>query len=640
MGNVLAADPSATDSTPSAAREWLEANCQKAIIWLVLAILVYAPLATGAVRTGNFLVVQGLTMVVLVLWVVRIWAQPHFRLFWPPICWAVLAFILYAIVRCQLVDIEYVARLEMIKVIVYGALFFVIINNVNRRESAAVIGITLIVVALCLAIFALFQFATHYPMIWGHTKPESYLNRGSGTFINPNHLAGFLEMILPLAMAYALMGRFGATAKVILGYAGFVMLAGIGVSLSRGGIIACAMVLMAFFTVLLFNRDFWLRAMLLLVMMVIAAVLVGNRMESAKKRFAQAFAAGKVENDRFLYWDAALKISRKNPWWGAGPGHYDSEFAQYRPPEVQMRAQYAHNEYLNTLCDWGIVGLSIIGAVMGLLYAGVARTWAVLRRSVNELGKVRSNKSAFVLGGSLGLLAIMLHSVVEFNLHIPANALVAVTLMALLSAHWRFATERFWFNPGWLGQACLSLAAVLAIGYFGQQEFRLGREAYWLKQANVETTYSDQMLTALTNAYAAEPKNYETASVLGQLYRGRSWEGNPGYEKLAEEAMVWFGRAMALNPHDQLSPMYYGMCLDWLGRHAEATPYFEKAQSLDPNGNYVAVYMGWHYMELKDYPKAKQWFERSLSLQYNELAAAYLQTVNERIARQANPINW
>ena len=109
---------------------------------------------------------------------------------------------------------------------------------------------------------------------------------------------------------------------------------------------------------------------------------------------------------------------------------------------------YVHNDYLNTLCEWGVVGMGLIAAAVALLYKGAIKTWSFVRHSSNHHGGHRSNKSAFVAGASLGLLALLLHSFLDFNMHIPANAIVAVTLMALITAHWRFATERYWYNPG------------------------------------------------------------------------------------------------------------------------------------------------------------------------------------------------
>ena len=87
-------------------RERLDKWCEWGIIGLVLAILVYGPLAIGAVRPLDFLVIQALTVLALALWLFRIWLVPSHRLFWPPICWAVVAFVVFAGVRYWQSDIE------------------------------------------------------------------------------------------------------------------------------------------------------------------------------------------------------------------------------------------------------------------------------------------------------------------------------------------------------------------------------------------------------------------------------------------------------------------------------------------------------------------------------------------------------
>jgi hypothetical protein len=99
----------------------------------VLFILAWGPLAFGGMDPPSFLVIQGATVAALALWIVRFWVQRPFRLLWPPMCWAVLAFLLYALARCRLVEVEYAGRQQLIRVLVYGALFFVALNNLNRR---------------------------------------------------------------------------------------------------------------------------------------------------------------------------------------------------------------------------------------------------------------------------------------------------------------------------------------------------------------------------------------------------------------------------------------------------------------------------------------------------------------------------
>ena len=214
-------------------REKLDGWCERGILGLVLAILVYAPLATGAVRVPDFLVIQGLTLGVVVVWGARLWLNRRPKFLWPPICWAVLAFTIYAVARYLTADLEYIARGEMIRVLVYAILFFAIVNNLHRQESTQTIAFTLIFLAMAISCYAVYQFLSGSQKVWSFTTP--YQHRGTGTFISPNNLAGFLELLLPLGLAYTLTGRAKPVKKVFLGYASLVMLAGIGVSVSRAG---------------------------------------------------------------------------------------------------------------------------------------------------------------------------------------------------------------------------------------------------------------------------------------------------------------------------------------------------------------------------------------------------------------------
>src|SRR5437016_6328931 len=148
------------ESTRHAARERLDHWCEKGILVLVLAILVFGPLATGAVRPLEFLIIQGLTMVAALLWLLRFWLNPGYRLLWPPVCWAVLTFVTYAIVRYQQADLEYVARQELIRILVYALLFFIVLNNLARQESTQLITFALIFLGMAISIYAIYQFAT------------------------------------------------------------------------------------------------------------------------------------------------------------------------------------------------------------------------------------------------------------------------------------------------------------------------------------------------------------------------------------------------------------------------------------------------------------------------------------------------
>ncbi len=629
-------------------REVLDRWCERGILGLTLAILVFAPLATGAVRPADFLIVQALALGVMALWGARLWLSPRSQLLWPPTCWAVLAFAAYALVRYRTADIELVGRQELMRVWVYAFLFLAIVNNLHRQEYTHVIVFTLIFLGMAESFYALFQFLANSNRVWYFVTP--YTHRGTGTFINPNNLAGFLEMVLPLGLAYLLAGRVKPVTRVLIGYASLVMLAGVGVTLSRGGLIATAAMLLAFFGLLVPRRTFRVQALALLILLAVGAAYLAPRSYFFLQRIAESGVERQIAGDsRTVIWEAALRMWRDHPWWGVGPGHFDYLFRPYRPEQVQLRPDFAHNEYLNTLADWGVAGAVIVGVALALLWVGVFKTWGHVHRTERDFGNKLTNKFAFVLGASLGLGAEMLHSFVDFNLHIPANALLAVTLMALLSGHVRFATERFWITTRPWQKVALSLGLLLGLAAFGTQLWRRGREHFWLERdAQLETAAkaplsSPERIAALQRAFAAEPQNFETSYQIGEAYRAQSWQAfDAGYEVYADkarQAMEWYALGMKLNPWDGNNYLRYGMCLDRLGRHQESETYYRRASELDPCGYFVTANIGWHYLQIEDYAAARPWFERSLRLQWkdNPIAHTDLALTLRRLREAAAP---
>lgn len=633
-------------------RDSVDKLCERGILALVLAILIFTPLAFGGISqnpigsswdwllTNPFALVTGIVPAILLLWGIRLWINRRARLLWPPVCWAVIAFAVYAVLRYLTAQIEYVARLEMLQVLLYAFLFLVIVNNLHRQESAQVIALVLIFLAMVISLYAIYQFATGSNRVWLVTRPDAYSHRAGGTFISPNNLGGFLEMILPLALAYTLTSRLNAVTKVFTGYAAFAILAGIAVTGSRGSWFSAAGALLVFFVVLLFHRAYRLPALVLLIVTVGVAVHFAPKQIFLESRFHELEdPAGKLNDDgRFAIWRAAVQLWHEDIWWGIGPGHFDYRFGKYRPEIVQASPDRVHNDYLNTLTDWGMIGTALIAMAFGLLCVGVFRIWGSVRRLDNTLGDQRSNKLALVLGASVGLLAILLHSAVDFNMHIPANALLAVTLMALLSGYHRFATDRYWFTAR-LGIKIL-LTAILAGGFtfLAAQTVRSEGESVWLMRAQKAEPASPEQITALEKAFSIEPRNSQTARAIGEAFRLQSWREIGDSEGQAQQAMKWFQRATELNPYDDSSVLRYGMCLDKiLDRHEEALAYFDRAVRLDPNSYFDNAYMGWHYVESGDYAAARPWFVRSrhLESQDNLVAESYLGIVNEQMLESA-----
>jgi tetratricopeptide (TPR) repeat protein len=297
---------------------------------------------------------------------------------------------------------------------------------------------------------------------------------------------------------------------------------------------------------------------------------------------------------------------------------------------------------LNALADWGVTGTVIVASAFAVLLWGAGKTWMRVRRSDSVLaGRPTSNKSAFVLGAVLGVVAMLVHATVDFNMQIPANAILAVSLMALLTGFLRFTSDCYWVTVRLGLKRALTLLLAAALGYLGWQGWRKANEFAWLHRAerlqSAPPVSLPDMASMLTKAFAAEPKNAETAWAIGEAYRIESWEGGENYADLSASALKWFDLGRQLNPFDGYCYLRCGMCLDWVGKHEEAEPYFRQADALDPNGYFTAAWIGWHYVQVMDYAAAKTWFERSLRLQWkdNTIAAQYLPIVTRRLLEGA-----
>ncbi|MCF7668997.1 MAG: O-antigen ligase family protein [Verrucomicrobia bacterium] len=614
-------------------REHLDGILEKGIALLVLLLLVIAPLTTGAVRAVDFFIVQFLGLTALALWIARMWVYPGRRILWAPVCWAVVLFCAYTAFRYLTADIEYAARGEFIKVFFYGLIFLLVLNNVYKQEYSLWFVYAMVCLGMILSFYAVYQFTTDSKYVWTFIKPDQYMGRGSGTFICPNHLAGFLEIVLPLGLATLFIGKISHLSRVLIGYASLVILAGIGVTISRGGWISTGVALAILFFILVRNRSFRLPAIAFLVLLIGGVTTFVIKTEDVQKRFESMVTSGKLENIRFKLWKPAYAIWQDNLWLGAGPAHFDPLFRKYRPEEVQMRPDRVHNDYLNTLADYGIIGFAMVGAAFVLLFMGVRKTWKYVTHSSNGLYARTSNRSAFVLGASAGICAILVHSFLDFNMHVPANALLVVVLMAFLSSHLRFTSDRYWHPLKLPARILITLILLFGICYIGWNGAKAAREDAWLNKAEQLEKYSPEQRRALLKAFEIEPMNYETAYEIGESYRAESWEAEPGYEDVAREAIDWFNKATGLNPFFAYGFLRTGMCLDWLNEHEKAEAYYQKALKLDPNGYYTVAHVGWHLVQKEDYSAAVEYFERSLALKPidNPIAKSYLNISKRRI---------
>jgi putative inorganic carbon (hco3(-)) transporter len=294
------------------------------------------------------------------------------------------------------------------------------------------------------ALYGLLQYLTGWQQIFAYVK-KYYLEDATGTYINRNHFAGLLEMVLPFAVALGLQRlrtlggvawRPQARARAVLSARGLfplvfavflcvIMFTALIFSRSRMGIAsATASLLAVFLCVTMYSRSertHPLMAALLALGVMGLVVWIGSdpvitRFETLGQEYSQA------GQNRISIWSDTLKLVRQHPLVGTGLGTFSVAYPSVQTTFLNHRVDHAHCDYLEVTSDLGLVGAVLVfGSIV----------W-VLAHAVRACGKVETSVDNVVRLGCIGsITAILVHSFADFNLYIPGNALVFSVIVAL-----------------------------------------------------------------------------------------------------------------------------------------------------------------------------------------------------------------
>lgn len=626
----------------------VEQGIELSVMLLIVAAIVFGVSRFGGVREEDRSIIECLVAIALLLWGGRL----AFGSFdsdreVPFVAWILLIGLMYATYCTKVARVSYAARGEFTTIIVCSAVFCLVYGNsqsVSKLNSAVRV---IVVIGMIIAGYGLYQRISGDYRVWGHKLVTQYVGRASGTFVNPNHFAGFLAMILPLAMGQAVSKRSTHVWRIVMIYAALLIIAGIVASNSRGGWMAATAAVVIFFLLIILRlrqRDLMMPALLALGIptILIGVWILSNpnwlrviRLDKATTEFRE----GTYENVRFRIWRTAWKLYREHPIIGIGPGHFALRAQQYREPSLQSRPVYAHNDYLNILLDWGGIGMALFIAGFGAL---VARIYSQTRMMLgNEEAEqfVVSGRFALSAGATSAFFGICVQSCVDFNWHIPANALVTSLCAAIAILPDRAAGRSSWRKKGRLLAAGIGLLAISLSVVLGIHSLREYEVQNWFRRAKAAGLSSEERELAILQALLWDPDNYHTMEQLGELKWALAKLGTVDSDELAMQAYRWFAEASRLNPFEAQYFVRQGMAMDWIGRHDEALQLFNHALSLDPNGSHNLACYAWHFLQIDDYVTARRYLERSWELEHpnNPFTEFYLNLVKKRQAEMVVP---
>jgi O-antigen ligase len=333
------------------------------------------------------------------------------------------------------------AGLELLPYILIG---FLIIRTIQHRQQIRRILIVLVAMGFFEAFYGIFEMSRSNPRVLFYKKIYS-LDSLTGTFINRNHLSGYLEMILPLAIGlvlaridfFAVAGKGwrdkllqfagkGASQNILMTLAAAVMGLGIVLSRSRSGAFALVFGFILFFglTVLYFGklraRQIWMRNFLTVTFWIVIILSLYLGIGATIQRFG---ADNLLQGGRPVYWKNVLGIIGSFPLLGTGLGTFGYIYPAFETMNWgEGVLLHAHNDYLEFFSELGLAGtILLVGAVFLLIF----KAFMMWRSRVNPEMK------SLALGGLVSLFLILFHSLTDFNLQIQANRLLFTVVLAL-----------------------------------------------------------------------------------------------------------------------------------------------------------------------------------------------------------------
>jgi O-antigen ligase len=433
----------------------------------LMLVIVFTALAHGAVEPWSILIFNSSVLLLMLLWVAKIVIDGRLKLMIPDIALPIGAILLIGLAQSialtgdggrwlSLSKDAGATRSTVITLLFLAAALLMTINFFADRRRLALLSNFLVMFGLAVAMFALIQFFTWNGSFYWIRPTES--PTPFGPFANHNHFAGYMEMLIPLPIALMLTRAARGEMRLLYGFAAVIMGVAVLASLSRGGMISLAAGMVFIFAMSFrLKRDgrggrrgqalrkrlpflsflFHPTTPVLAVGALIIAGIIWVGADPIIERIARDAAPSADQpaetffSSRGWVWRDTLTMIRANPVLGAGLGAYRTAFPIYSESDGSLIVAQAHNDYLQIVADCGLVG-----GVMALCFI------VILFRSVfRGIGSRDKAISGIALGSGAGLFAMLVHSLLDFNLQVPSNILLFLVLSAVATLTGMIAVE-------------------------------------------------------------------------------------------------------------------------------------------------------------------------------------------------------
>jgi O-antigen ligase len=385
------------------------------------ALIALAVVSFGGVESWGQAILEVGAAVLLLLWGVMAVRQQSLEIHWN---WMYLPLLALGTVGLAQYGLglsvyPYLTKVELLKWSAYIVLFFLTSESFRTTKLLKQLVWFLLGLGFVVSLFAIVQhFTFNGKLYWFVSLPAAAAP--FGPFVNSNHFAGFVELVVPLGLALLLFRARRPEQVTLLLLFTIVPTAALILSGSRGGIISLLLelALLAFLSrAHQIGTKQLLSATGIVVLAGTFALWLG--VSTAVEHFERLTHGGIAQELRVSLYKDTWRIFRNHPLMGTGLGTLVAVYPQYASFYDGRTVDHAHNDYLELLADTGV-----LGGLCGLVLIGLL-LWQSLRGLQSD--GVRSAR-AIRAGAFAACAGLLIHSLVDFNLHIPSNALIFLLL--------------------------------------------------------------------------------------------------------------------------------------------------------------------------------------------------------------------
>jgi len=393
----------------------------------ICALVTFAVLAHGAVEPWSEAVLEIGAAVLLLLWAWEVSVGGEYKVVWNPLLWPLLG--LWGVAALQLAAgitvYPFQTRIELLKYTALLALFFLCAQSYRKLEHWHGFVWFLLILGFAVSVFAILQhFTFNGKLYW--VREIQFGGIPFGPYVNRNHFAGLVELLIPPGVAILILRAERRDQLPLVALFTLFPIGALFLSASRGGIISFLgeIGLLAFLILFRRREGRELAAAGLVVVLAIAFVSwlgIGRALE----RFASYKTLEVSEGRRIEMLQGTWRIFLDHPIAGTGLGTLQKVFPLYETIYDGLIVNHSHNDYAEVLAETGVIG-GLCGLAFLVLLAWTGWKNIVAEKEVMNL--------AYHAGALVACFGLLVHATVDFNFHIPSNALIFLLQAALATS--------------------------------------------------------------------------------------------------------------------------------------------------------------------------------------------------------------